>query len=138
MIATPIFQTYFVFWFSHHELYTIMLHHDANKFYYFLPFEWKVFHFKNLSFEMTFCLYFCIGSPLTWLCFLFSLDLHTIDQELADLAPAELESLLVRFLFSATGTRYRYIFDVDSPISCGKPLPEIKVWNTEKQLHDVL
>jgi hypothetical protein len=48
-------------------------------------------------------------------------------ETLESLPEAELHVLLVRFLFSPTGTRYRYIFDVDSPISCGKPLPDIKV-----------
>ena len=48
-------------------------------------------------------------------------------QTLSSLPESQLRALLVRFLFSLKGTRYRYIFDVESPITCGKPLPEIKV-----------
>jgi len=49
------------------------------------------------------------------------------DDDLSMLSEGELNSLLVRFLYSPVGTRYRYLFDVDSPISCGNPLPTVKV-----------
>lgn len=54
-------------------------------------------------------------------------NLFIADDEWSKLSDIELQSFLVRFLYSPMGTRYRFLFDVLTPISCGNPLPTVKV-----------
>jgi hypothetical protein len=47
--------------------------------------------------------------------------------ELNALDSASFSEIMTRFLFSPTGSRFRFLFRYDTPLVCGKPAPNLTV-----------